>query len=325
MDDTYLWSHDRQHLQRTLAELEVRLAKDGLAIHPEKTAILYSEEEGGGSFHIGGEDVPCKPWGTEITALGSPLTFVEPVASITAAMNQRARKAFGKHSKLLVCTYSSEGSRQDAYHPGTQCSPVGRPILAQSLRRSTKLSIPPSHGNYATMLGDHRSPGETWVDWNCRTLRRARVALFQSGEPRWSTFLLSQTWGLYGHMARSPEAARMLSWKNLHWWKQQQQIPRSWGGSQTRTPLQRQRGPRTPDLSSGGTTMDRESARQSTLATTRSHFRGTVRCPLGHRQANQPGQHRSKPAARETSFPRNEATADTLRGPFSQAASPLPL
>ena len=72
MDDTYLWSHDRQHLQRTLAELEVRLAKDGLAIHPEKTAILYSEEEGGGSFHIGGEDVPCKPWGTEITALGSP-------------------------------------------------------------------------------------------------------------------------------------------------------------------------------------------------------------------------------------------------------------
>ena len=26
MDDTYLWSHDRQHLQRTLAELEVRLA-----------------------------------------------------------------------------------------------------------------------------------------------------------------------------------------------------------------------------------------------------------------------------------------------------------
>ena len=45
--------------------------------------------------------MPCKPWGTEITAPGSPLTFVEPVASITAAMNQRARKAFGKHSKLL--------------------------------------------------------------------------------------------------------------------------------------------------------------------------------------------------------------------------------
>ena len=42
------------------------------------------------------------------------------------------------------------------------------------------------------------------------------MAIFQSGEPRCSTFLLSQTWGLYGHMARSPEAARMLRWKNLH-------------------------------------------------------------------------------------------------------------
>ena len=48
MDDTYLWSHDRDHLQRMLAELEVRLGKDGLAVHPGKTAILYSEPEEGG-------------------------------------------------------------------------------------------------------------------------------------------------------------------------------------------------------------------------------------------------------------------------------------
>ncbi|CAE7192827.1 unnamed protein product [Symbiodinium sp. CCMP2592] len=75
MDDIYLWSHDRDHLQRTLTELEVRFAKDGLS------------------------DVACQPYGTVITALGSPFTFAEPVAAITAAMNERARKAFHKHSK----------------------------------------------------------------------------------------------------------------------------------------------------------------------------------------------------------------------------------
>ncbi|CAE7456901.1 unnamed protein product [Symbiodinium sp. CCMP2592] len=46
MDDTYLWSHDHDHLQRTLTELEVRLAKDGLSIHPGKTAILRASQKG---------------------------------------------------------------------------------------------------------------------------------------------------------------------------------------------------------------------------------------------------------------------------------------
>ena len=145
--------------------------------HPSR----YSEKEGRGSFHIGGEDVPCKPWGTEITALGSPLTFVEPVASITAAMNQRARKAFGKHSKLL-CAPTPLKARIKMHTTLVRNAALWAG-QDPSLRRSTKLSIPPNYGNYATMLGDHRSPGETWVDWNCRTLRRARVALFQSGNP----------------------------------------------------------------------------------------------------------------------------------------------
>ena len=53
--------------------------------------------------------MPCQPFGTVITALGFPLTFQEPVAAITAAMNERARKAFGKHSKLLCAPTPIKG------------------------------------------------------------------------------------------------------------------------------------------------------------------------------------------------------------------------
>ncbi|CAE6973291.1 unnamed protein product [Symbiodinium sp. CCMP2592] len=230
MDDTYLWSHDRDHLQRTLAELEVRLAKDGLAIHPGKTAIIYSEPEGAGDFQIGGERVDCLPFGTEITALGSPLTFLEPVAAITTAMNHRARKAFGKHSKLL-CARTPIKARikmhttlvRNAALWASQSWPIVETL--HKAVNSTQLR------HIRTMMGDHRQPGETWVEWNTRSLRRARVQLHQSGEPRWSTFLLAQTWGLYGHMARSTQGgAEMLQWKNLKWWRQQQHIPPSWGG-----------------------------------------------------------------------------------------------
>ncbi|CAE7824191.1 unnamed protein product [Symbiodinium sp. CCMP2592] len=69
MDDTYLWSHDRTHLQASLAELERQLRKHGLTINPAKTAIIFSLKSGGGSFFIGGEEVACKPFGTVVTAL----------------------------------------------------------------------------------------------------------------------------------------------------------------------------------------------------------------------------------------------------------------
>ena len=102
--------------------------------------------------------MPCKPWGTEITALGSPLTFVEPVASITAAMNQRARKAFGKHSKLW-CAPTPLKARikthttlvRNAALWASQSWPVTETL--HKAVNSTQLR------QLRTMLGDRRSPG----------------------------------------------------------------------------------------------------------------------------------------------------------------------
>ena len=70
MDDTYLWSHDKKHLQATLTALEAQLAQHGLAINPKKTAIVYSDDAG--KFHIGGATVACLPTAVQSQSWGPP-------------------------------------------------------------------------------------------------------------------------------------------------------------------------------------------------------------------------------------------------------------
>ena len=72
--------------------------------------------------------VPCQPFGTVITALGSPLTFQEPVAAI---------KAFGKHSKLLCAPTPLKGDFV-CIPPWSGMQPCGRGKPGQSQRRFSK-------------------------------------------------------------------------------------------------------------------------------------------------------------------------------------------
>ena len=81
------------------------------------------------------------------------------------------------------------------------------------------------------MMKLSRQVGEQWADWHVRSMRRARLALYQADIPRWSTFILQQIWGLAGHVSRGePIAARMQRWRDLQWWRIEQSIPPSWGG-----------------------------------------------------------------------------------------------
>ncbi|CAE7382151.1 unnamed protein product, partial [Symbiodinium sp. CCMP2592] len=137
MDDTYLWSHDKHHLQASLAALERQLRRHGLTINPAKTAIIFSMKTGGGSFHIGGEEVACQPFGTVVTALGSPITFGEEVAATISEMQHRARRAFHKHAKLLCAPTSLDSEENDAPWEksrrvvgGVECAHAEGPMLA---------------------------------------------------------------------------------------------------------------------------------------------------------------------------------------------------
>ena len=85
-----------------------------------------------------------------------------------------------------------------------------------------------------------RRKDETWVTWNQNTMRDLRAWLHQV--MRWSTRVRNLQFGLAGHWCRQWEddgggvqgspglMARFLRWRNLEWWKGQQQLSTQAGG-----------------------------------------------------------------------------------------------
>ncbi|CAE7364098.1 pol [Symbiodinium sp. CCMP2592] len=225
LDDTYLWSQDRHHLQCLINNLESELAEDGLHIHPTKTAILHSHPQGGGTFQISNTTVACQPHKTVISTLGSPITFGEQTAPIIAEMCRRGRQAFAKHKQILLAR-TSFNTRMTAYIAlvrnaalyAAETWPVNQRILkaanslqAQHLRR---------------MLHLDRRPTEQWAEWHIRSLRTARVYLQRGGWARWSTHILTKVWSLWGHIARGGEEVNaMMRWKDLRFWRAEQRKP----------------------------------------------------------------------------------------------------
>ena len=225
LDDTYLWSQSQTHLQSLLTNLEGELQQDGLSIHPTKTAILHSHAEGGGTFTIQGEAVPCQPHGSTIPALGSPITFGDQTAAIIGEMSRRARAAFGKHKQVLRAR-SSLKPRLLAHTALVRNSALygaeSWPAHQQLLRAANSLQAL----HIREMLHLRRRPGENWQEWHTRSLRLARVHLHREKGERWSTHILSRIWRLWGHLARGgEEVTAMLKWKNLHFWRGEQQKP----------------------------------------------------------------------------------------------------
>ncbi|CAE7701714.1 SCT1 [Symbiodinium necroappetens] len=82
--------------------------------------------------------------------------------------------------------------------------------------------------HYRDMLHINRRPAEDWATWNSRSLRHARLYMHREKLGRWSTYILHRIWSLWGHMARGGEEVEaMVAWKNLAFWRGEQQKPRS--------------------------------------------------------------------------------------------------
>ncbi|CAE7719870.1 unnamed protein product [Symbiodinium necroappetens] len=143
LDDTYLWSQDRSHLQKVIHNLEGELARDGLHIHPIKTAILYSKPTGGGTFEIVGETVACSDYRTVISTLGSPITFHDQTAALIAEMSRRSRNAFRKHKQILTARTNIK-SRAKAYLTLVRNAGVGQ--LERPLPPAGKTTPPQNRG-----------------------------------------------------------------------------------------------------------------------------------------------------------------------------------
>eukprot|EP00439_Symbiodinium_sp_Y106_P074091 s53_g14.t1 len=156
-----------------------------------------------------------------MTALGSPLTFEKSgVTALVADLQARGRRSFHAHRRLL-CARTPLAARvqmlttlvRNSATWGCGTWPNNTALLKAA--NTCQLSC------IRTMLGAKRQATKTWAEGQVRTMRAARVALFHSGQERWSTYALHQMWKLHGHTARREGPTRdLLLWRNLKWWKE---------------------------------------------------------------------------------------------------------
>ncbi|CAE7547148.1 unnamed protein product [Symbiodinium natans] len=224
MDDTYIWGHDPEHLQRKLTAMEKKLQEDGLQVHPKKTAILTNSGDKR-RFRVGGAWVePMQDEGS-FRLLGTPLAFKHQVSLLVAEMQTRARKAYYAHRKELTAEAPLEPRLKLLLvyvRPAALWGCSAWPPQDTLLKAANTCQL-----QYVrNVLGAKRRPNELWVDWNQRTLRGARAIMWKMGVERWSGHVLKRIWGLWGHVARQPGLTRsMLEWRGQKWWKAEQARP----------------------------------------------------------------------------------------------------
>ena len=134
--------------------------------------------------------------------LGSPVAFVGGPALINAEMSTRARKAFHANKKMFLAKTGIR-TRLKAHNmvvreAGLWGSPTW-PVNDSILRTANGIQL----HHTRDMLKIPRTPGESWVDWNTRSLRQARIALVKFEIPRWSTRILEAMWNLWRHVGRA--------------------------------------------------------------------------------------------------------------------------
>ena len=190
MDDTYVWDHDAARFQQRLSSVEKALEKDGLQIHPRKTVILTNAQQPG-KFRIGGEWVTPQNDQGSFHILGSPVAFKHQVALLVAEMQTRARKAFHAHAKELMAD-APLGPRLQLFliyvRPAALWGCSAWPPHDTLLKGANACQL--HYVRKIMRLG--RKAGETWVDWNQRSLRGARVV---QSQPSQAAQQPPQQWG----------------------------------------------------------------------------------------------------------------------------------
>ena len=179
MDDTYLWSHSREHLQASLAELERRLGQHGLEINPDNTAIIHSCRDRGWHLHHRGEDGGMQAlWGSHhgpgVThhlwgGSGGDSDRDEPQS--TTSLSQTRPPAVRPHGPGGENPAAPDGGG----HVGAEAWQNTAAIFKAANSTQT--------AQVRRMMHPGRRPGESWEEWNVRTLRAARLAIHRAGVP----------------------------------------------------------------------------------------------------------------------------------------------
>ena len=235
-DDIFVWGEQAGPISHNIALISNALAKVGLQLAGEKTAVIASKYyKGARHITVDGLRVEFQPAGTSIRVLG--LDF-----DLDAPAHQQAKELMGKiwmafHSnKKLLCGPGSRANKAYMVRMHVEgCWTWTAGSLhweKDDLRAMNSLQL----RVLRLCFGCRRGAQEDWVAYNSRSLRDIRQWVHASGVERWSTKILRLQFQLMGHWARRYEgdvrclAGRMQSWRSLGWWQHEQKLSVQSGG-----------------------------------------------------------------------------------------------
>ena len=230
-DDIVMWGDGTEVLQNNVEILIALLADLGLSLAIDKTGVIATPYyKGRRTIAIGGHTVAFLEPGASLRILGVDFCFEENQSQQAKGLMGRVWAAWGQHAILLrspgcflakvkVIRTLLQGTWQwvaGAVHWGSD-----------DLRALNSLQL----RLYRLAFGCVRYRQETWTDFYSRTCRWIRAWIYQHDIERWSTTVLRLQHQLVGHWGRQTEgnyrglAGTMLEWRNMAWWREEQQWP----------------------------------------------------------------------------------------------------
>ena len=233
-DDIFVLETDMSRLCRRIKIIDRCLERIGLRLATSKTKIVANEFYAGPRRVKINDDVfSIAPRGEALKVLGLSFSLSSDASEQAHEIISRVRAAAAFHSDILCA-------------PGSWKAKVGmmRTLLESQFNwigGSLHWGPCALHAlnvvqlqTCRTAFGLKRYRGESWVDWNQRSLRLVRLWLHSNNCARWSTRVLSLQHMLHGHWARRTEwvgneaipcpPMRALQWRCTQWWRHQQSL-----------------------------------------------------------------------------------------------------
>ncbi|CAE7611309.1 unnamed protein product [Symbiodinium sp. CCMP2456] len=234
-DDVFVFDTTAARLARKIEIIGGALSKGGLKLAMNKTKVIASPDyKGKMTLKVEDQDVTIHR-NSAIRVLGVSFDLGETPAQQAEELLGRARAAYAEHRPLLVAKGSWSQKAfiismliTATWRWSAGCVHWSRESLAKA--NSLQAQI------FRTAFKLGRVKGETWIDWNTRTLRMVRCYLHRHQVERWSTLALRLQHQLLGHWARHCEVVkggwehiegvtmRCLRWRNQAWWQEQQSL-----------------------------------------------------------------------------------------------------
>ena len=233
-DDIFLVESNLGRLCRKIKAVDRCLSTAGLCLATEKTKIVANEH------YVGARKAKIRDDMFEIAKRGEALKVLGLNFSLSRNPSEQAQEIVARVRDAATSNRDVLNASGAWFHKvkmmkslvESQFNWIGG-ALFWSREDLHSLNVLQAHA-LRSAFHIHPAAGETWVDWNSRSMRMVRLWLHTNKVPRWSSRILELQHMLHGHWARRTELVagralpcptmRALQWRNTNWWRCQQQL-----------------------------------------------------------------------------------------------------